>query len=76
MPSWACRRSPPVGRIRRAEVRMTAPGCIYRFRLGRDASGAYVGRAGGRLGVDDRSPGRGGRPGWDQGLRGHEDADE
>ena len=22
---------------------MTAPGCIYKFRLGRDASGAYVG---------------------------------
>lgn len=22
---------------------MTTPGCIYRFRLGRDASGAYVG---------------------------------
>ena len=22
---------------------MSAPGCIYKFRLGRDASGAYVG---------------------------------
>ena len=51
-------------------------GCIYRFRLGRDASGAYVGELVDDRGVDHRAAGRSGRAGWGQGVRGHGDAHE